>query len=234
MFGEISLLHGGVAFGMTAAFCVLINRLRFVDFAGCTLTLVLVSAIGSRGLVPLVFALAMYAVVIVMTAYKSGQKHEISGGTSHGGRPRGVLNVIGKVTAPALFALTGQDCAFAATISFGIADGAASEIGILSKSRPRLVTTWKPVAPGTNGAVSWLGTLAMTTTACMVGMLGWISVSGVSDGWHLFVAGLLGVPGALLDSLLGAVFENRGYLTGWEVNLFSSLVSGLLAWAIVP
>jgi len=41
-----------------------------------------------------------------------------------------------------------------------LGDTLASELGILSPTPPILITTFKPVPPGTNGAISLGGTLA--------------------------------------------------------------------------
>ncbi|TBU41905.1 integral membrane protein DUF92-domain-containing protein, partial [Dichomitus squalens] len=41
-----------------------------------------------------------------------------------------------------------------------LGDTLASELGILSRSRPILISTLKPVPPETNGGLSVVGTLA--------------------------------------------------------------------------
>ncbi|TFK35853.1 integral membrane family protein [Crucibulum laeve] len=52
-----------------------------------------------------------------------------------------------------------------------LGDTLASELGILSRSQPRLITTFRPVPPGTNGAMSVGGTIASVVGGLIVGAL---------------------------------------------------------------
>lgn len=52
-----------------------------------------------------------------------------------------------------------------------LGDTLASELGILSRGRPRLVTTLQPVPPGTNGGMSVAGTLASILGGALIGVL---------------------------------------------------------------
>jgi uncharacterized membrane protein len=52
-----------------------------------------------------------------------------------------------------------------------LGDTFASELGILSKSPPRLITTMAVVPPGTNGAVSVLGTVVSALGGLVVGIV---------------------------------------------------------------
>jgi uncharacterized membrane protein len=86
-----------------------------------------------------------------------------------------------------------------------LGDTLASELGILSRSPPVLVTTFKRVPPGTNGAISVGGTLASmvgglimggTVGVCLVVengacRAGWVSVVFGAVSWGGF-AGLFG------------------------------------------
>lgn len=97
------------------------------------------------------------------------------------------------------------------------ADTWATELGILSRLPPRLITTGKPVPPGSSGAVSWLGTWAAVAGALLIGAaataLAQIASLADSGAWSLvavsypLVAVAGGVAGSTLDSLLGATAQ---------------------------
>ncbi|PYH43946.1 DUF92 domain-containing protein [Aspergillus saccharolyticus JOP 1030-1] len=94
------------------------------------------------------------------------------------------------------------------------ADTFSSELGILSKSKPRLITspTFRVVPPGTNGGVTGTGLLA--------GMLGAFTIALSSAaflpfctetpksraGWVVAVT-VWGTLGSVLDSVLGGLFQ---------------------------
>ena len=101
---------------------------------------------------------------------------------------------------------------FAAALAAANADTWATEVGAMSESWPRKITTLKPVPPGTSGGVSAVGTLAAAAGSLVIA-LGAVylwphSVDGKTDGWGyaaiIFLAGFLG---SLLDSLLGATVQ---------------------------
>jgi len=101
----------------------------------------------------------------------------------------------------------------------------SSELGMLSKKMPRLITTGEQVKPGTNGGVTTLGLAASAAGGFAVGFAFWIGglfvpvVTGkiglalqFAAQWPVLVIGLgAGVVGSLMDSLLGATIQFSGY-----------------------
>lgn len=90
------------------------------------------------------------------------------------------------------------------------ADTWATELGVLNTQRPRLVTTGKPVPPGTSGGITLLGTGAAAAGALALGGVYWLLQRGRSVFWPC-VALLSGLAGSLFDSLLGATVQAMYY-----------------------
>jgi len=87
------------------------------------------------------------------------------------------------------------------------ADTWATELGVLSRAAPVLITSGKPVEKGASGGVTPLGTLATLGGAALLGALAAVLAPGGAS-WQAGLAVTLGgVFGSLLDSLLGATAQ---------------------------
>jgi uncharacterized protein (TIGR00297 family) len=85
------------------------------------------------------------------------------------------------------------------------ADTWATELGLLARRQPRLITRLtRPVPAGTSGGVTPEGIAASVGGALCVG-LAWILLGGRRRGF--LIALLAGVLGSVLDSLLGATLQ---------------------------
>ena len=118
--------------------------------------------------------------------------------------------------------------------AFAGADTIASEIGVRDQ-RVYMITTFERTVPGVNGGVSVLGTAVSTVAALLIAVLGWFVVTESLD-WMLLIPFAAGVAGNLLDSVFGALFENRGWISKYTNNLSTEVlggVIGLAAYAVI-
>jgi uncharacterized protein (TIGR00297 family) len=104
---------------------------------------------------------------------------------------------------------------YAAALAAANADTWATELSLLSRSRPRLITHLQfPVEAGTSGAISGSGTLAALAGAASIGVLA--SALAPSRVTPVFWPCLLGgALGAVFDSFLGATVQTM-YLCARE------------------
>ena len=92
------------------------------------------------------------------------------------------------------------------------ADTWATEIGVLSRRLPRLITNGRPVEVGTSGGVTALGLVVSAAGAVFIGLLGAAAALIAGAQPPLAVAVLLGatlggLAGSVLDSVLGATIQ---------------------------
>uniref|UniRef100_M4C455 Transmembrane protein 19 n=1 Tax=Hyaloperonospora arabidopsidis (strain Emoy2) TaxID=559515 RepID=M4C455_HYAAE len=136
------------------------------------------------------------------------------------------------------------------------ADTWASELGVLSKSEPRLIMTWKRVPPGTNGGVSVLGLAVSALGGAFIGALYFATslLSGTAQLHVVTLGAVTGLFGSALDSILGATLQatyydratrkicdeaphvehicGRKWLSNEQVNVVSTLVTTAVSGAL--
>lgn len=97
---------------------------------------------------------------------------------------------------------------FCAALAAANADTWATELGVLNRRPPILITNGKTVEAGTSGAVSLAGTLAALAGSALIGLLCWQLVpSGALIPFGFWMVALSGLIGSLVDSILGATLQ---------------------------
>ena len=97
--------------------------------------------------------------------------------------------------------------AYAGAMASVNGDTWATELGVLSASAPRLITTGKKVPVGTSGGISQFGSLATLGGAFVVALV-MILTKNTGNFWSgLWIVSLAGLAGATVDSFLGATVQ---------------------------
>lgn len=172
----------------------------------------------------------------LLTRLGYGRKRRTGTAEARGGR-RGASNALANggvaVGCALLSAFTPYQEAFAAAfvaaVGAAFADTAESEVGQLYGGRPRLITTFERVRPGTDGAVSPAGTLAGLAAAGVTSAAGWALglVEGPGFAVQIAAAAFLGT---VADSLIGALAPRIG---NGLTNVLCTLLAAALAFFLV-
>ena len=168
--------------------------------------------------------------VMSLIATKFSKKYKMSLGEFEGRRTS--KNVISNGVVACFMAAFGGYYlpfvgGFIGAIATATADTLASEIGVLDQN-PRLITTLQKVDPGTNGAVSVLGTAVGIIGAAIIGVAAYFLGVMTNPLLAILVSVISGTVGCFMDSILGALFENRHLITNEHVNLLATIVGALV------
>lgn len=119
---------------------------------------------------------------------------------------------------PAMDAATIYSLGYLSSLSCSCGDTWASEVGSAVGGTPILITTLKSVPRGTNGGVSMVGLVCSLAGGLLIGISYYIALLLFSTGvsctpqWTVvFIAGMAGLVGSLMDSVLGATLQYSGY-----------------------
>ena len=139
-------------------------------------------------------------------------------------------NIIGNCAAAILSLALGSAFGFFGAISSALADTLSSEIGILSKGNPVLITTLREAEKGTDGAISPLG-----LAAAMIGAAAYYTyhkegaLPNYLLGGYSIIIIIAGFLGSIMDSVLGATLQARGVLDNNTVNIAANLFGAAIA-----
>lgn len=242
-----------IGLGLNAAIAAGASLARSIDLAGAVSAVIIGTAITvGLGLPGLALMIAFF--VVGSAATKMGYRIKAARGIAQEkGGARGWRNAWANGGVPAFLALLAGayraeagaitwwsrpglaalllTLAYAASVATAAADTCSSEVGKAYGRRTFLITSFKPVPPGTEGAVSLEGTLGglaggaiVASAGALTGLYAWPAVALVA------IAGLLG---SLAESVIGTVAEKRGWLDNDLLNALNTAIGAAIAVAMV-
>jgi uncharacterized protein (TIGR00297 family) len=196
-------------------------------YAGAAIGIAVYLGAGWEGWVML---LATFAAAVVTSKVGWQRKKALGIEEDREGR-RGAGNALANCLVAAVAAIVAitspyQAAAWLALVSAltaGAADTVASEIGKAWGRRTFLVVGFRPVPPGTSGAISLEGTIANVVAAFALAALG--AALGLIPTFaipHVVVGAL---AGSFVESALGATLEKPGILNNDLLNFIGTAVA---------
>jgi len=219
---------------ITFIFALLAYRIHAVTLggavAGSVVSVIIFTFTGPRGF-------AALAIVFLLTAAATrvgyARKQKLRTAERHRGRR--AAQVLANVGVAAAFSVGAAlvrhgywlVVPMVAALCEAAADTVSSECGQAWSDRVYLITNFERVSVGTDGGISVPGTVAGICAAAVVAGLCY-NMQLMPRHWA-YIAGAAGMLGGFVDSLLGAWFERRRWLTNNLVNLLSTLAAAILS-----
>jgi len=202
-----------VGFALVAIFARAIDSRGFLASVAVGYSIILGGGVAWFAIVAAFFTLG-----VAFTWYEYGYKKKVGGAQEKGGA-RNWPNILANGGLASVFAMANRvtpgpllPVLFLGSIATSAADTVATELGLLSKSTPKLIIKpTKSVPPGTSGGVSPLGFVGAVFASFVIGLMALLLGVVSSAPLVLAVCAVGGVTGAVVDSLIGATFQRKGY-----------------------
>jgi uncharacterized protein (TIGR00297 family) len=219
------------ALAITAGFAVLAWFAGGVNLSGALAGSAVAFIMAVRDLRMFLALLVVFAVTLAATRVGYARKQQLRTAEPAGGRSAAqAMANLGVAALVVAVAGAGWPVLALAALAEAAADTSSSEIGMAFPGRTVLVTTFKSVPVGTDGGISLFGTIAACLGAATVALAA--VVTGMAPVRQIAIIILASFFGTLVDSLLGALFERRGWLNNDLVNLISTAAAVGMAWGL--
>jgi uncharacterized protein (TIGR00297 family) len=214
IFPSIPSIFAGLFLSLVIAYIAF--HFRFLSKSGAVAAIIVGSIVfGIGGLPHTVILLAFFFSSSILSVIIKKQKQLVNEKYAKGSqRDAGQVLANGGVAAACvIFGAFYPDqpifwWMFCAAFAAANADTWATEIGVLSKNSPRLITNFKQVEMGTSGGITLLGSLSAIAGASFIAGFAVIARMGSIAFWLIVLTGFYG---SLVDSLLGATLQGIYY-----------------------
>ena len=198
---------------IAAAIVVFAHRRRSLSSNGAFAAFVLGSICSAAGFGWVALLIGFFISGTLLSRYKAERKSERTASVVEKGGNRDAWQVLangGVFSAAAAMSIVSSSPVWmalgAGAIGASAADTWATEIGVLSASRPRSIITGCPVTTGQSGGVTLPGTLAGALGAVAMAVIALLAGWGNSSALAAIIGG---IGGCTLDSVLGGTVQLR-------------------------
>jgi uncharacterized protein (TIGR00297 family) len=218
---EVNLLTSIIDLGIVVAFALVAIGTKAIDRRGFLASLLVgYPILLGGGWRWFVIVATFFVLGVAFTWYRYEYKKSIGSAQEKGGT-RNWPNILANGGVAALLGFAGFlgggllfSVLYIGAVSAAASDTVATELGLLNRAPPRLITDpRRVVSPGTSGGVSAMGFAGTLLASALIGVVAALLgvASGLQAPYVVAVSIVGGLVGSVADSVAGATFQRKSY-----------------------